>query len=50
LIEISGTTVRQRVAQGRSIRYWVPEPVRQYILANGLYRPSVSPQSVFLLY
>jgi len=41
LIEISGTTVRQRVAQGRSIRYWVPEPVRQYILANGLYRPSV---------
>ncbi len=38
LLEISGTDVRRRVAEGLSIRYRVPEAVRQYIAAHGLYR------------
>jgi nicotinate-nucleotide adenylyltransferase len=38
VIDLSSTQVRDRVAQGRSIRYLVPEPVREYIAAHGLYR------------
>ena len=37
-IDLSATQVRERVKQGRSIRYLVPEPVREYIAARGLYR------------
>jgi nicotinate-nucleotide adenylyltransferase len=37
-LEISGSDIRARVAQGRSIRYLVPEPVRAYIAERGLYR------------
>ena len=37
-IDLSATAVRERVAAGRSIRYWVPEPVREYIAQHGLYR------------
>ncbi len=33
----SSTLVRSLLAQGRSIRYLVPEPVWQYIVAHGLY-------------
>lgn len=36
-IEVSSTDIRRRVRDGRSIRYMVPEPVRQHILANRLY-------------
>lgn len=38
LIDISATTIRQRVATGRSIRYLTPDPVCDYIVAHGLYR------------
>lgn len=38
LLEISSSRIRQRIAEGRSIRYFVPEPVREHILARGLYR------------
>jgi nicotinate-nucleotide adenylyltransferase len=37
-IDLSATQVRERVKQGRSIRYLVPEPVREYIVGRGLYR------------
>ena len=37
-IDLSATQVRERVKLGRSIRYLVPEPVREYIAARGLYR------------
>jgi nicotinate-nucleotide adenylyltransferase len=37
VIDLSATQVRERVKQGRSIRYLVPDPVREYIAARGLY-------------
>jgi len=37
-IDLSATEVRERVKQRRSIRYLVPEAVREYIAAHGLYR------------
>lgn len=37
-VEIAATQVRQRVAAGLSVRYLVPEPVRDYISAQRLYR------------
>lgn len=38
LIEVSGTEIRKRIHEGRSIRYLVPESVEGYILEHGLYR------------
>jgi len=37
-IDVSATVIRERVRQARSIRYLVPDAVREYIAARGLYR------------
>jgi nicotinate-nucleotide adenylyltransferase len=37
-LALSATDVRERVRRGKSIRYLVPEAVREYIAAHGLYR------------
>ncbi len=36
-LEISATAIRERVATGRSIRYWVPDAVSDYIARHSLY-------------
>jgi nicotinate-nucleotide adenylyltransferase len=38
LTEVSGTDIRRRVQEGRSIRYLVPEPVEAYLQEHMLYR------------
>ncbi len=38
LLEISSTEVRERVRNGMTIQYLVPEAVRRYINESGLYR------------
>jgi nicotinate-nucleotide adenylyltransferase len=38
LVAESATLIRTRLAEGRSVRYLVPEPVFRYIEENGLYR------------
>ncbi|MBW1710460.1 MAG: nicotinate-nucleotide adenylyltransferase [Deltaproteobacteria bacterium] len=41
-LEISSTNIRARLLQGESIRFLVPDPVREYIEKNGLYqKPAV---------
>jgi nicotinate-nucleotide adenylyltransferase len=36
-IDISATTIRQRVRDGRSIRHWVPDAVAEYVARHRLY-------------
>ena len=36
-LEIASNDIRRRVREGRSIRYMVPDAVREYIEAQGLY-------------
>lgn len=37
ILEISATAIRKRVSEGKSIRYLVPDAVRQFIDKYGLY-------------
>jgi nicotinate-nucleotide adenylyltransferase len=37
-LDLSATVLRERVRRGQSIRYLVPDAVREYIAAHGLYR------------
>ena len=37
-VGVSASELRQRVARGQSIRYWVPDAVEAYIREHGLYR------------
>jgi len=37
-VDVSSTNIRARVREGRSIRYWVPDAVAEYIAAHRLYR------------
>lgn len=37
-IEVSSEDIRRRIMEGRSVRYIVPEKVRQYIMDHKLYR------------
>jgi nicotinate-nucleotide adenylyltransferase len=38
-VDISATAIRRRLAEGRSIRYWVPDAVAEAIRAGRLYLP-----------
>ena len=38
VMEISSNDIRRRVREGESIRYLLPEKVRQYILENDIYK------------
>jgi nicotinate-nucleotide adenylyltransferase len=38
VMEVSGTEIRSRRRAGRSIRYLVPDAVREYIRTHGLYQ------------
>ncbi len=38
LVEIEASDIRQRVREGKSIRFMVPERVARYIEDNGIYR------------
>ena len=40
-LEISATQLRERLAQGRSIRFLVPDAVLAYIQTQGLYPASL---------
>lgn len=39
-VEISSSSIRERIERNRSIRYLVPAPVEVYIKEHQLYRPS----------
>ena len=38
-LEISSTRIRQMVLRGKSVRFLLPETVREYIMQNRLYNP-----------
>lgn len=38
LFQISGSEIRERVRDGRSVRFLTPRPVEEYILSHNLYR------------
>ena len=40
-VDVSSSLIRRRVAEGRPIRFLVPDAVADYIAARGLYRSAV---------
>ena len=38
LHEVSSSMIRERLSEGRSIHFWVPEAVRVYAEEQGIYR------------
>jgi nicotinate-nucleotide adenylyltransferase len=40
LLEIASSEIRRRAARGEPFRYYVPPPVHEFILRNGLYKNS----------
>lgn len=42
-VDIAATELRQRVAEGKSIRYFVPDAVMDYITQHKLYRDAATP-------
>ena len=36
-VDISATEIRRRVREGRSVRYWVPDAVAEYMVRHRLY-------------
>jgi len=46
LLEISSTTIRNRVSKGLSVRFMVPDRVAEYIKNSDLYFPKEDPQSI----
>ena len=45
-LDISGTMLRSRLAEGRSVRFLVPDAVAAYIDEHGLYAPEGDPPSL----
>lgn len=45
-LEVSSTAIRERVARGRSVRYWVPPAVEAYIREHDLYRTGAAGGSI----
>ncbi len=40
-VDISSSMIREKIAEGHSIRYMLPEKVRQYIIKNHFYESKV---------
>ncbi len=38
-VDISSSEIRDKASRGESIRYYVPETVRDYIIEHGIYNP-----------
>ena len=36
-VDISSSMIREKIAKGRSVRYMLPEKVREYIMKNHFY-------------
>jgi nicotinate-nucleotide adenylyltransferase len=44
LMDISSTRIREMVAEGKSIRFLLPDSVRNYLLDKGLYKKHANPR------
>lgn len=46
IIELSSTQIRERLANGQSVRYYVPDEVLGFIERNHLYSQNEQPKSL----